>query len=78
MFFIKTLASENSKDKTPKSISKQRKSSSKNKVVKTLAKSCHDPKYTTNCNIEVDDGNPVSEHSFDVHSPEGLETSHEK
>jgi hypothetical protein len=78
MFVIKTLASENSKDKTPESIAKQRKSSSKKKVVKTLAKVCHDPEYTPDCNIEADDGNSVSEQSFDAHSSEGLETSREK
>jgi hypothetical protein len=38
MFVIKTLASENSKDKTLESIATQKKSSSKKKVVKTLAK----------------------------------------
>jgi hypothetical protein len=78
MFVIKTLASENSKDKTPESIATQKKSSSKKKVVKTLAKVCNDPEYTPDCNIEANDDNPVSEHSFDVHSPEGLETSREK
>jgi hypothetical protein len=78
MFVVRTLASDNSKDKNIESIAPQKKSSSKKKVVKTLAKICDDPEYTPDCTIEASDDNPSTEHLFDVHGSDGVETSHEK
>jgi hypothetical protein len=78
MFVVRTLASDKSKDKNIESIAPQKKSNSKKKVVKTLAKICDDPEYTPDCTIEASDDNPGTEHSFDVHGSDGVETSREK
>jgi hypothetical protein len=45
---------------------------------KTLAKICDDPENTPNCTIDASDDNPDTEHSFDVHGSDGVETNHEK
>jgi hypothetical protein len=78
MFFVRTLASGKSKYKNIQSIAPQKKSNSKKRVVKTLAKIFDDPEYTPNCTIEASDDNPGTEHSFDVHGSDGVETSREK
>jgi hypothetical protein len=78
MFVVRTLASGKSKDKDIESIAPQKKSTSKKKVVKTLSKICDDPEYTPDCTIEASDDNPNTEHSFDAHGSDGVETSHKK
>jgi hypothetical protein len=78
MFVVRTLASDKSKDKNIESIAPQKKLNSKKKVVKTLAKICDDLEYTPDCTIDPSDDNPSTEHSFDVHGSDGVETSHEK
>jgi hypothetical protein len=78
MFIVITLASNKSKDKNIESTPPQKKSNSKKKVVKTLAKICDDPENTPNYTIEANDDNPSTEHSFDVHGFDGVETNYER
>jgi hypothetical protein len=58
MFLVRTLAYDKSKDKNIESTPPHKKSTSKKKVVKTLAKIYDDPKNTPDCTIESSDDNP--------------------
>jgi hypothetical protein len=78
MFAVRTLASDKSRDQNVKSAPPQKKPNSKKKGVKTLTEICDDPKNTPDCTIEASDDNPGTEHSFDVHGSDGVETNHDK
>ena len=78
MFIVRTLASDKSRDKNAKSTPPQKKPNSKKKGVKTMTKTCDDPKNTPDCTIEASDDNPSTKHSFDVHGSDGVETNHDR
>jgi hypothetical protein len=78
MFILRTLASDKSRDKNVKSTPPQKKPNSKKKGVKTLTNICDDPKNTPDCTIEASDDNLGTEHSFDVHGSDGVETNHDR
>jgi hypothetical protein len=77
MFTVKTLASDKSKDRSVKPAPPQKKLNSRKKRVKTPTKICDDPKNIPDSTIEASAGNPDSEHSFDAHGSDGMETNSE-
>jgi hypothetical protein len=77
MFAVKTLASDKSKDRSVKPAPSQKKLNSRKKRVKTPTKTCDDPKDIPDSTIEASAGNPDSEHSFDAHGSDGVETNYE-
>jgi hypothetical protein len=77
MFIVKTLASDKSKDRSVKPAPPQKKLNSRKKRVKTPTKICDDPKNIPDSTTEASAGNPDSEHSFDVHGSNGVETNYE-
>jgi hypothetical protein len=77
MFTVKTLASDNSKDRSVKPTPPQKKLNSRKKRSKTLTKICDDPKNIPDSTIEASTGNLDSEHSFDAHGSDGVETNSE-
>jgi hypothetical protein len=77
MFTVKTLASSKSKDRSVKPAPPQKKLNSRKKRVKTLTKVCADPKNIPDSTIEASAGDPDSEHSFDAHGSDGVETNNE-
>jgi hypothetical protein len=77
MFTIKTLASAKSKDRSVKPAPPQKKLNSRKKRVKTPTKVCADPKNIPDSTIEASAGDPDSEHSFDAHGSDGVETNNE-
>jgi hypothetical protein len=77
MFTVRTLASDKSKDKSVKPAPPQKKLNSRKKGVKTPTKICDDPKNIPDNTIEASAGDPGTEHSFDAHGSDGVETNHE-
>jgi hypothetical protein len=77
MFVVRTLASEKYRDKSVKIDPPQKKLNSRKKGVKTLTKICDEPKTTPDSPIEASTENPSTEHSFDAHGSNGVETNHE-
>jgi hypothetical protein len=75
MFTVKTLASAKSKDRSVKPASTQKRLNSRKKRVKTLTKVCSDPKNIPDSTIEASARDPDSEHSFDAHGSDGVETN---
>jgi hypothetical protein len=77
MFTIKTLASAKSKDRSVKPAPPQKKLKARKKRVKTPTKVCANPKNIPDNTIEASTGDPDSEHSFDAHESDGVETNNE-
>jgi hypothetical protein len=77
MFTVKTLASAKSKDRSIKPAPTQKKLNSRKKRVKTPTKVCDDPNKIPDNTIEASVGDPDSEHSFDAHGSDGMETNNE-
>jgi hypothetical protein len=77
MFTIKTLASAKSKDRNVKPAPPQKKLNARKKRVKTPTKVYANPKNIPDSTIEASTGDPDSEHSFDAHGSNGVETNNE-
>jgi hypothetical protein len=77
MFAVKTIASNKSKYRSVKPAPPQKKLNSRKKRVKTPTKICDDPKDIPDSTIESSARNPDSEHSFDAHGSNGVETNYE-
>jgi hypothetical protein len=77
MFTVTTLASAKSKYRSVKPAPPQKKLNFRKKRVKTPTKVCDDPKNIPDSTIEASAGDPDSEHSFDAHGSDGVETNNE-
>jgi hypothetical protein len=75
LFTVKTLASAKSKERSVKPTPQPKKLNSRKKRVTTLTKV--DPKNKTDSTIEANAGDPDSEHSFDAHGSDEVETNNE-